>query len=268
MGYEEVKKTWQEKKIKDENDLKIALSNFQILFAYNSNKIENPKTTYHDTREIFENGRSENYSGDLRTIFEIQNQKDCFQFLIGKIIEREPLNQNLIKEIHRLLMKGCYDQTRYDKGERPGTYKVHDYVVGDEIGILPEEVPDEIQNLCDQVNEYSGENILTVASFFHLNFEAIHPFADGNGRVGRTLLNYYLMTHDYPPTIIYGEDKEAYYMALAIFDKTEKIDGFISFLKEETVKTWTKKAVLPSLEAVEKKAGQTKKKIPDMKPRM
>ena len=56
MGYEEVKKTWQEKKIKDENDLKIALSNFQILFAYNSNKIENPKTTYHDTREIFENG--------------------------------------------------------------------------------------------------------------------------------------------------------------------------------------------------------------------
>ena len=42
MGYEEVKKTWQEKKIKDENDLKIALSNFQILFAYNSNKIENP----------------------------------------------------------------------------------------------------------------------------------------------------------------------------------------------------------------------------------
>ena len=90
--------------------------------------------------KIFENGRLENYSGDLRTIFEIQNQKDCFQFLIGKIIEREPLNQNLIKEIHRLLMKGCYDQTRYDKGERPGTYKVHDYVVGDEIGILPEEV--------------------------------------------------------------------------------------------------------------------------------
>lgn len=165
-------------------------------------------------------------------------------------------------------MKGCCDQTRYDKGERPGTYKIHDYVVGDEIGILPEEVPEEIQNLCDQVNEYSGENILTAAAFLHLNFEAIHPFADGNGRVGRTLLNYYLMTHDYPPTIIYGEDKEAYYMALAIFDKTEKIDGFLSFLKEQTVKTWTKKAMLPSLEDVEKKAEQTKKKIPDMQPRL
>ncbi|HJA66733.1 MAG TPA: Fic family protein [Candidatus Mediterraneibacter cottocaccae] len=247
MDYNEVKKNWQNKKITDEADLKIALENFRILFAYNSNKIENPMTTYHDTREIFENGRVENYSGDLRTIFEIQNQKECFHFLTKKIIERSPLDENLIKEIHGILMKGCYDQTRYEKGERPGQYKIHDYVVGDEVGIAPEDVADEIRDLCQQVNEYEGSDILTAAAFFHLSFEAVHPFADGNGRVGRTLLNYYLMIHDYPPTIIYNEDKATYYMALAAFDKTGKIDGFIAFLREQTVKTWTRKKVLPKL---------------------
>lgn len=74
-----------------------------------------------------------------------------------------------------------------------------------------------------------------------MNFESIHPFADGNGRVGRTLMNYYLLTHDYPPTIIYSEDKKNYYLALALFDATEDMDGFKAFIKEQTIKTWRRK---------------------------
>ena len=84
MNYETIAEAWKNKRIEDAKDLEIALSNFQILFAYNSNKIENPATTYHDTREIFENGRVKNYSGDLRTLFEIQNQKDCQKCLMDK----------------------------------------------------------------------------------------------------------------------------------------------------------------------------------------
>ena len=106
MSYESVVKGWQNRAIKDEADLEIALSNFRILFAYNSNKIENPETTYHDTREIFENGKVKNYSGDLRTIFEIQNQKECQGFLMDKILKREPVTGDLIREIHKQLMKG------------------------------------------------------------------------------------------------------------------------------------------------------------------
>ena len=138
-------------------------------------------------------------------------------------------------------MHGCYDERRWEIGERPGTFKKHDYEVGDGIGVNSEEVESEMQELLGELQNIPAEKILTAAAYFHLRFEGIHPFADGNGRVGRTLMNYFLMINDYPPTVIYDDDKQAYYMALAVFDKTEQISGFEEFLKEQTVKTWTRK---------------------------
>ncbi len=232
---------WQSHKIKTSDDVDFYLDNFRILFAYNSNKIENPNTTYHDTREIFEHDSVSSYTGDLRTLFEIQNQKECYEFLKQKIADKVPLTQELIKELHKILLHGCYDKAKYEKGERAGEYKKHYYVVGDNIGVLPEDVEEEINYLLNEINENEGKNPLAVAAYLHLNFETIHPFADGNGRLGRTLMNYYLMTHNYPPIIIYAEDKETYYLALAVFDKTQKMDGFIKFIEEQAVKTWTSK---------------------------
>lgn len=54
------------------------------------------------------------------------------------------------------------------------------------------------------------------------------------------MLNYYLLIHDLPPVIIFDEDKETYYIALEVFDRTDELSGFIQFLKEQTVKTWKK----------------------------
>lgn len=239
MSYSEIVASWQNKVVTNREELMAKLQNFRIVFAYNSNKIENPETTYHNTREIFENGKVINFTGDIRTIFEIQNQKECFDFLADKILNREPITKELILQTHEKLMKGCYDETRYLKGERPGSFKKHDYVTGDDVGELPENVESEIDFLCNELNENEGKNPLKIATYFHLNFESIHPFADGNGRLGRTLLNYYLMIHDYPPTIIYNEDKDVYYMALEVFDKTGQINGFEKFLQEQTEKTWS-----------------------------
>ncbi len=237
-NYEQIAEEWKNRNLKTTADLEQALENYRILFAFHSNKIENPATTYHDTREIFEHGRVSNYTGDLRTLYEIENQKLCFDFLKEKILEKEPLTPELILRIHKLLMRGCYDEERYAKGERPGTWKKSMYVVGDETGVEPEEVEQEIRFVLDEVNQPGIARPLTAAAYLHLNFESIHPHADGNGRTGRTLMNYYLLTHDHPPLIIYEEDKAAYYMALALFDKNDEMDGFVRFLKEETVKTW------------------------------
>lgn len=236
--YQDILRQWQTQKIETPADLDTILNNFRILFAYHSNVIENPEITYHDTREIFENGKVVGFTGELRTLYEIENQKKCYLYLKEKILNRELLSEELIKEIHRILLNGCCDEARYKKGERPGEYKKHEYVVGDNIGILPEDVSEEISSLCEQINGYDEDDYLTPAAWLHLNFEYIHPFADGNGRVGRTLMNYYLIIHGYPPTVFYQEDKAAYYMALAVFDHTEEITGFKEYIKEQTIKTW------------------------------
>lgn len=238
MQYNKLVENWKDKNIKSIADLDTELSNFRILFAYNSNVIENPATTYHDTREIFENGKVSAFTGDLRTIFEIQNQKECYDFLKEKIVLKEKISPELIKEIHNKLMHGCYDETRFAMGERPGEFKHHEYVTGDNIGAAADDVEAEINALCSEINELGSINVLKTAAYFHLKFESIHPFADGNGRVGRTLMNYFLMINDYPPTIIYDEDKESYYMALALYDNGEQIDGFVEFIKEQSIKTW------------------------------
>ena len=172
--YSEILKHWRSQKIESVSDLDTILDNFRIVFAYHSNAIENPQTTYHDTREIFENGKVVGFTGDLRTLFEIQNQKKCYVFLKEKILNREPITETLIKDIHRILMDGCYDESRYEKGERPGEYKKYEYVVGDNIGILPEDVPEEISYLCEQINEYDLTLFIEEEPELYRRFQEVH----------------------------------------------------------------------------------------------
>ncbi|MBC3889216.1 Fic family protein [Acetobacterium paludosum] len=237
---------WKKKNIASINDLDQSLDSFRVLFAYHSNKIENQEITYHDTREIFENGQALNFTGDPRTLFEQQNQKLCYDFLAPKIVNKEPITLELIKEIHFLLTQGTYDQRRFiENNERPGQFKQRDYVVGiNEVGEAPEKIPTLLQGLLDEISNTKGDQ-LKIASHFHARFEFYHPFADGNGRVGRTLLNYFLMINNLPPLIIYDEDKKLYYEALEAYDKTEIIDPLYKFLEYESIKTWNRQIKKP-----------------------
>jgi len=243
MGrYEVAIKLWRGWRVNSEAEIDRRLENFRILFAYNSGKIENDAVTYSDTREIFENGRVLNYSGVPRTIFELANQKVCYEFLKPKLASKKPISIALIKEIHAVLTGGAYDERRYvERGERPGEFKKHDYVVGlAEVGSLPGDVEGDLSELLSELNDYSGSDILKAAAYFHARFEYIHPFADGNGRVGRTLLNYFLMIHDHPPLIIHDDDKSAYYDALAAYDSSEDLDPMTVFLTQQAERTWEK----------------------------
>ena len=240
--YKETVKLWQSYNIQTESDLDLRLDSFRVLFAYHSGKIENPEIDYHDTREIFENGRVVNFTGNPRTLFEQENQKTCYEFLKPRIVAREPLTTGLIREIHGILTAGTYDETRYlERGERPGAYKKHDYVIGlAEVGAPPEDVPREMEEMLAVMNESGEKDSLKVGTYLHARFEYIHPFADGNGRVGRTILNYYLMTHNHPPLIVYDEDRRGYYKALEAYDREEDLTALYEFLVAETCKTWEK----------------------------
>lgn len=249
-GYQEIINIWKKRNILTESDLESALSNFRIIFAYHSGVIENPEITYHNTREIFENGKVINFTGSLRTVYEMENQRRCYEFLKKKIIDREPIDEKLIKDIHKNLTQGTYDERRWERGERPGEYKKNDYVVGDGQGALPDEVDVEIKELCAELQNIpeKGENVLKTAAYLHCKFENIHPFADGNGRVGRTLMNYFLMIHNQPPLVVYSDTKDSYYHAIEHYDKTGEIDRFVDYMKESLEQTWEiKKAPVKEL---------------------
>lgn len=244
MTYEQVLAAWQKKNIATVEDLDVLLSDYRIFFAYNSNRIEDAGVSLHQTREIFENGKVTGYTGELRALFEAQNQKICFDYLKERILGKEPLTGKFICKIHELLCHGCYDESRWAKGERPGEYKKNYYGVGLSVGVPPEDVENEIEFICQELLNAElrcAEDVLKAAVWFHCSFERIHAFADGNGRVGRSLLNYILMTNNLPPTVIFDEDKETYFMALEVFDHSDRIDGFVTFVKEQSVKTWTRK---------------------------
>ncbi|MDF2558121.1 MAG: Fic family protein [Bacillales bacterium] len=239
MAYKDILQNWQDLRIQTETDLDKKLHDFSILFAYNSGKMKNKEFQLVDTKGIFENGKVHSFSGDVRTLFEQQNQKDCYSILKSKIIEKEPLSIDLMKLIHFELTKGTYDERPFLDNRRASEFKIYDYIVcRNEVGSVADNVGDELTELLNDVHVYCKKDVLKVAVYLHLVFLQIHPFTDGNGRVGRMLMNYFLMINDHPPIIIYEEDQLEFYKALECFDINEDIDPMVEFLKKECVKTW------------------------------
>jgi len=145
------------------------------------------------------------------------------------------------------------DRRYFELGERPGHFKKTNFVVGiNEIGAAPEEVERELKSLLEELYDLKKYRepvqVLRAASYFHVWFETIHPFADGNGRVGRTLMNYMLMSNSHPPLIVYNEDKKVYYSALDYFREGEDLQPFFEFSQGQLEKTWHK-----TLERMEKR---------------
>ncbi|HPJ76799.1 MAG TPA: Fic family protein, partial [Clostridia bacterium] len=170
-------------------------------------------------------------------------------------VKKEPLSIELIQEIHRILTCGTYHEQRFImNNERPGEFKKHDYITGVYVvGSSCEHVLEDMTNLINEVNSYMGKDILKAATYLHAKFEYIHPFADGNGRIGRTILNYYLMINNHPPLIVYDEDKYEYYNSLQEYDKTESLTSLFNFFKKETIKTWKKSLSLTESKKIKDK---------------
>ena len=251
-NYEKAVALWQRRKIKTDAELAEALNGHSIAFAYHSGKIENEQITYNDTREIFEHDGVTSYTGDLRTLFEIRNAKDANELLLSAFNAHRPLDETLVKEFQFRLTQNTYDTRRWQLGERPGEYKKHDYVTGKaEIGASPDDVQEEVSELLSELTDIPAAKALTAAAYFHAKFENIHPFADGNGRTGRLVMNYLLLLNGHPPIIIHEEDRKGYYAALEAWDERQELDPLIRYLQEQTAKTWEKQ-----IERAERRHGE------------
>ncbi len=242
-GYVKSIDYWKSLEIDSLDKTQDILKDFRILFSYHSGVIENTNIKYLDVKEIFDSRRVNNYTGGLFTLYEIDNLRISFDYMLIKAIDKEPLTEELIKRFHKLLTSGTYDERRYVANEeRPGEYKKHDYVTGkNEVGSLPVDVPSDMRNLIEEVSGIelkSDEDGLVLVTYVHNMIEHIHPFADGNGRLGRLLINYLLLVNGLPPLIIFNEDKSLYYECLQKFDEEDNLYATVEFLKYEMEKTW------------------------------
>ena len=183
----------------------------QIELTYNSNHIEGSRLTHDQTRYIFETNTIgiENSAVNVDDIVETSNHFRCIDFVLETV--NKPLSETLIKELHRILKTGTSDsrQNWFNVGE----YKKFPNEVGGKETVLPEKVSDEMKAII------STYNALKIKSFddildFHYRFESIHPFQDGNGRVGRLILFKECLRNNIVPFIIDDELKLFYYRGL------------------------------------------------------
>lgn len=190
----------------------------QVQLAYNSNRIEGSKLTEEQTRYIFETrtiGFKDQEAVPVDDIIETSNHFVAFDYLLRTI--DQPLSEGLIKEFHRILKSGTADaQLPYFN---VGEYKKLANEVGGCETCRPADVAKEMGELGEWYDSLNDVSISDLAQF-HWRFESIHPFQDGNGRVGRLILFRECLRHDVVPFIIDNEHKMFYYRGLAEFKRT------------------------------------------------
>ena len=200
--------------LKDEKNAKISgglYHELQVKMTYNSNHIEGSKLSEDQTRLIFET-RTIDASEEILIddIIETNNHFRAINYIIDNALE--PLNEDIIKHIHLLLKQGTKDSDL--DWFKVGDYKAKPNMVGGRLTALPKEVPTKMHNL---IKNYNSKRNITIEDIieFHANFEKIHPFQDGNGRVGRLIALKECLRFNIVPFIIEDSKKAYYYRGLS-----------------------------------------------------
>lgn len=190
----------------------------QIKFAYNTNRIEGSKLSEDETRLIFEtNTIGENQQGsNVDDIIETSNSFYLFDVMLDETDKL--ISENLIKKYHSILKNGTSDSRK--EWFNVGAYKKLPNEVGGKDTTSPNKVSKEMGALIkwyNSIDTVSFEDIID----FHFRFESIHPFQDGNGRIGRVIMFRECLRNNIVPFIIEDSKKSFYYRGLANY-KEEK----------------------------------------------
>jgi Fic family protein len=204
----------------------------QIEFAYNSNHIEGSSLTKDETRLIFETQSilaDGSKAQKVDDIIETVNHFRCFDYLLD--VAEEPLSEKHIKEFHRILKQSTFD------GAKPyfavGDYKRIENTVGNIETTLPEKVPEAMVHLLGayhhedelQPDKTDAAKLQAVIDF-HIKFEKIHPFQDGNGRVGRLIMFKECLAKEIMPFVVEDKNRAFYLNGISNYnsDRTQLIE--------------------------------------------
>ena len=212
---------------------KLSISNESLLkeiafseiseMVYNSNAIENSTLSLEDTEKILSGGELSR-KVSVREVFEAKNLAKITEFLLHKNCSE--LTLKLILQLHEMLLSNIDDAIagRFRSGK--------EWVrVGSHLGANPQFVSQLMNELTDDYNTIDHRYFLDKIAYFHAEFETIHPFVDGNGRMGRILINLQLIKEGLPPVIIQNKSKHTdYYSLFSKYQTTLKFDGFTALL--------------------------------------
>lgn len=183
----------------------------QIDLTYNSNHIEGSRLSHDQTRYIFETntiGQCDEVI-NVDDIIETTNHFHCIDYILS--VAKKQLSENLIKELHKILKSGTMQS--HKEWVAVGDYKQLPNEVGGEDTTAPEDVKNEISNLLNNYNSIKTKTLDDILDF-HYQFEKIHPFQDGNGRIGRLIMFKECLANGIVPFIITDELKYFYYRGL------------------------------------------------------
>ncbi|WP_281526097.1 Fic family protein [Intestinibacter bartlettii] len=205
-------------KLREEKNIKLKGSIYhqtQIKLTYNSNHMEGNMLSEEQTRYIYETNTIavEKIPINIDDIIETVNHFQCFDYILD--YADEVLTEKIIKEIHKILKTNTSDSrlSWFNVGE----YKSKPNMVGDLQTISPNQVSAEIKKLLTWYNKKTDINVNDIIEF-HYKFEQIHPFQDGNGRVGRLIIFKECLKHNIVPFIIDETHKFYYYRGLREFE--------------------------------------------------
>lgn len=234
---------------------KLAIKNKEIIkeltiselpeMVYNSNAIENSTLTLEDTEDILIRNQIRT-DHEVREIYEAKNLASAIEYLMDN--PEKEISVELILKLHKTLLTNICDEIagRFRSGKEWVRVGIH-------IGANPEFVNGFMYELVEKYNSDTDKHFLDKITYFHAEFENIHPFGDGNGRIGRLLTNEQLDLLGLPPIIIPNKSKfNEYYPALNEYTKTGKVDKltrlFASLLIEALYRRITKltaKKIIP-----------------------
>jgi len=206
-----------------QGELKQLQEEFLVEFTYNSNAIEGNTLTLQETAMVLEGITID--KKPLKDHLEAVGHRDAFHYVQQLVSNHEAFSEKVIKDIHSLVL--------IDMPEDRGVYRRIPVKIMGAFHEPPQPylVPIEMEQL---VAEFENTKLhpIEIAALFHLKFEGVHPFIDGNGRTGRLILNFTLMQNAYPPINVKFADRRRYYECFDMYYRDDTAEPMVRMVAE------------------------------------
>lgn len=206
-----------------QGELKRLQDEFLVEFTYNSNAIEGNTLTLRETALVLEGITID--KKPLKDHLEAVGHRDAFLFVQQLVADKVPMTEKVIRDIHSLVLM--------DRPEDKGVYRRIPVTIMGAFHEPPQPylVPIQMERLIAGLKEIKRHSIEN-AALFHLDFEGVHPFVDGNGRTGRLLLNLMLMQQGYPPIDMKFTDRKRYYSCFDSYYRDKTAGPMVELISE------------------------------------